>query len=376
MKKLVCLILTVLAFGCASESNLKKNTQVLWKSGENGYHTFRIPAINVTTKGTVLAFCEGRKQGRGDTGDIDMLVKRSTDNGKTWSEQQVIWDDGDNVCGNPCPITDTETGTIWLLMTWNRGDDHEKQIVALESKDTRRVYVTSSTDDGLTWAEPVEITSDVKDPNWTWYATGPGCGLQIENGPNKGRLVVPCDHIEADTKNYYSHIFYSDDHGKTWQLGGSTPQDQVNECLVAELPENKLLLNMRNYDRTKKNRQLAFSDDGGLTWTDQKFDTTLIEPICQAGFKRYSWAGDSSKSILLFSNPACDTSRIKMTIRKSYDEGNTWPEHLVLNSGPSAYSDITVTQDSNILCLYEAGIEHPYETIVLANIKESDISTK
>ena len=97
------------------------------------------------------------------------------------------------------------------------------------------MFVTHSTDDGLSWSDPREITADVKRDDWTWYATGPGSGIQIQHGPHQGRLVIPCDHIEAGTKRYYSHVIYSDDHGKSWQLGGSTPQHQVNECEVVEL---------------------------------------------------------------------------------------------------------------------------------------------
>jgi len=176
----------------------------VWQAGKDGYNTYRIPALAITAKGTVLAFCEGRKSGKGDAGNIDLLLKRTTDGGKTWSEQQVVWDDGDNTCGNPSPVVDRETGAIWLLSTWNRGDDREPQIINQQSKDTRRVYVTSSSDEGLTWASPKEITSDVKATSWTWYATGPGAGIQMAKGAHAGRLVIPCDHIEAGTKKYFS----------------------------------------------------------------------------------------------------------------------------------------------------------------------------
>ncbi len=244
----------------------------LYVSGEDGYHTYRIPALAVTSQATILAFCEGRKGSQGDAGDIDLLVKRSTDNGRNWGAQQIIWDDNGNTCGNPCAVVDRETGLISVLMTWNRGDDRESQIIAQTSRDTRRVFVTHSADDGLSWSKPREITSATKRADWTWYATGPGSGIQIEHGQHKGRLVIPCDHIEAGTKHYYSHVIFSDDHGQTWQLGGSTPRHQVNECEVVELCDGRLMLNMRNYDRSKKSRQVAVSDDGGLTWKEQRFD--------------------------------------------------------------------------------------------------------
>ncbi|MBN2311354.1 MAG: exo-alpha-sialidase, partial [Candidatus Hydrogenedentes bacterium] len=338
----------------------------LFVSGEGGYDTYRIPALMVTKDGTVLAFCEGRKGSSSDTGDIDMLVKRSEDNGATWTGQQIIWDDAGNTCGNPCPVVDRETGVVWLLMTWNRGDDHEKQIIALESRDTRRVFVTHSEDDGRTWAAPVEITADAKLPDWTWYATGPGAGIQIQHGPHAGRMIVPCDHIEAESKNYYSHVIYSDDHGKTWHLGGSTPEHQVNECAAVELLDGRLMLNMRNYDRAQSRRQVAVSDDGGLTWTDQHFDAALVEPICQAAIHRHRWPKGDAPGVILFSNPASPDKRVGMTVRAGFDEGKTWPSSLLLHEGPSAYSDLTTLPDGSAACLYEAGAKSAYESIVFA----------
>jgi sialidase-1 len=257
------------------------------------------------------------------------------------------------------------TYPIWLLMTWNLGKDHERQIIAQTSKDTRRVYVTHSQDDGVTWAAPREITADVKLPDWTWYATGPGSGIQIQQGPHQGRLVIPCDHIEAESKHYHSHVIYSDDHGATWQLGGRSPDHQVNECEVVEIANGRLMLNMRNYERSKKYRQIAISDDGGITWGDQRFDEALIEPICQAAIERYDGPDDDS-FVLLFSNPASQTDRVKMTVRASEDGGQTWPHARLLHEGPSAYSDLAVLQDGTIACLYEFGEQKPYERIGLA----------
>lgn len=130
----------------------------LWQCGSGGYHTYRIPALIISTHGTLLAFCEGRRHAQADNGNIDLLMKRSTDGGATWSEQQVVWRKDNSTCGNPCPVVDKQTGTLWLLMTWNRADDSEAQILQQTSLDTRRVFVTSSADDGLTWAAPSEIT--------------------------------------------------------------------------------------------------------------------------------------------------------------------------------------------------------------------------
>jgi sialidase-1 len=178
----------------------------LWISGKDGYDTYRIPALIVTNKGTVLAFCEGRKSGRGDSGDIDLLFKRSADNGQTWSDQEIIWDDNGNTCGNPSPVLDRRTGIIWLLMTWNHGDDCEPEIIEGTSRDTRRVFISHSDNDGISWSVPHEITADVRKDSWTCYATGPGAGIQLTKGAHAGRLMIPCDHIEAETKHYYSYV--------------------------------------------------------------------------------------------------------------------------------------------------------------------------
>ena len=344
--------------------------------GTGGYHTYRIPALAVTNKGTVLAFCEGRKLSWNDSGDIDLLARRSTDNGKTWSDTQIVWDDGMNCCGNPCVVVDKETGTIWLLSTWNRGDDHEGAIIAQKSKDTRRIFAIRSEDDGRTWSKPVEITGEVKKPDWTWYATGPGKGIQIENGPQKGRLVVPCDHIEAGTKRYFSHTIDSDDHGKTWKLGGSTPEDKVNECGVVELTGGRLMLNMRNYDRSKHARQTAVSDDGGTTWKDQKHDPALIEPICQAGILRHRWPQGDKPGVILFSNPASTNGRVKMTVRASFDDGATWPVSKLLFDGPGGYSDLATLADGRIACFYECGENNLAESIVFQILDPADLQSK
>jgi len=356
---------TVLGIPGAPASSLPLEQAAVYTSGQEGYHTFRIPSLLVTPRGTLLAFAEGRKASRSDTGDIDLLLKRSTDGGRTWSAPAVVWDDGPNTCGNPCPVVDRDTGTLWLLLTWNRGDDAEPRIIARTSHDTRRVFVTHSRDDGRSWAPPAEITAATKRPDWTWYATGPGAGIQIERGPHRGRLVIPCDHIEAGTKRYFSHVIFSDDHGKTWKLGGKSPRDQVNECEVVELTGHRLMLNMRNYDKSKQTRQTAVSGDGGATWSDQRHTPGLVEPICQASLRRLAWPEAGGKSLLLFSNPA-SIRREKMTVRLSEDDGASWTFARELHGGPAAYSCLAVLPDRWIACLYERGEKGPYETITFA----------
>ena len=345
----------------------------IFKSGSEGYNTFRIPSIITTDSGVVLAFAEGRKNSSSDSGDIDLVLKRSTDGGKTWGDLIVIRDDSTNVCGNPSPVIDRKTGKIFLLSTWNRGDDTESEIINMTSVDTRRVYVMNSIDEGLSWSKPIEITDKVKKPNWTWYATGPVHGIQIREGSKKGRMIIPCDHIEANTKKYYSHIIYSDDGGSSWNIGGTTPQDQVNECSVAEIGKGKLILNMRNYDRTQMNRKISISNDYGESWGDIYDDKALVEPICQASILRYSFKG-YGRNDLLFINPADKNKRLNMTLRLSSDLGRTWTREFLLHEGPSAYSDITKLRNGNIGCLFEAGENSPYEGIVYREVDVRDIN--
>lgn len=333
----------------------------LYVSGENGYHTYRIPALAVTDKGTILAFCEGRKNSRSDSGDIDIVLKRSFDSGKTWQQMQIIVDDGPNTAGNPAPVVDKSTGTIWLLLCKNMAEGPESMIIA--GKAPRTVWVTFSNDDGATWAEPKEITSDVKPSSWTWYATGPCHGVQLKNG----RMAIPCDHVAGTNSNYtesaHSHVIYSDDHGKSWKIGGVT-QAGTNESVVVQTVDSALYLNCRNYVGAKR-RAYARSFDNGNTFSQFGWADELVEPICQASVIRFTDAVSYDKNRILFSNPA-SANRELMTIRISYDECMTWNAGKVLHTGPAAYSDLCIAEDMSICCLYECGDSNPYETITFA----------
>ena len=170
-----------------------------------------------------------------DSGDIDLLVRRSGDQGRSWEKARVVWNDGQNTCGDPCPVVDQATGTIWLLMTWNLGTDEESTIMAGTSRDVRHAYVTSSTDDGLTWSVPVNISSQVRKPYWRWYATGPGNAIQLTRGPHQGRLLIPAnhsDHSDPTAHPYRTHVFWSDDHGASWQLGGVAADEPLARDVV------------------------------------------------------------------------------------------------------------------------------------------------
>ena len=326
----------------------------VYVSGQDGYHTFRIPSIVVTNSGTLLAFCEGRKTSQSDHGDVDLVLKRSTDGGRMWGPMQLIYEDGGSAkitIGNPTVVVDRQTGTVWLAFC----------------RDNDRVFVTHSDDDGATWAKPREITKDVKIDWWTWYATGPGHGTQLTRPPYKGRLMIPSNHTNAGKKQCWSHVFFSDDHGRSWQLGGNVPDDHTSEPEIVELVDGTLMMNTRNWPpREAHRRAVSLSTDGGKTWTEPYHDQTLITPHCQGSIIRYTAPPEYDKTRILFSNPASTRNREKMTVRLSYDEGKTWAVSKQIHAGPSAYSCLVVLPDMTIGCLYEGGQTHRREWIRLA----------
>jgi sialidase-1 len=351
--------------GCAepADNELKGLTQLdVFVAGQDGYNTFRIPSLLVTPRGTVLAFCEGRKDAPSDAGNIDLVLRRSTDGGATWGPLQVIADDGPHTMGNPCPVFDRQTETIRMLMTRNHGQDKEPQILSGTSRESRSVWTMSSTDEGRSWSPRVEITSQVKRPDWTWYATGPGVAIQLESG----RLVVPCDHFVAKSKLGRSHVIYSDDHGATWKIGG-VAGERVNECQVAELGDRSLLINMRHHPaRRGEGRAISISRDAGLTWTPPGIDPTLVEPGCQASLISLKDEQGHGPNRLLFSNPA-SAKRELMTVRLSEDGGKRWPRAQVLHAGPAAYSCLAKLAGQSAGCLYERGERGPYERITFGS---------
>jgi len=309
----------------------------VFTSGTEGYHTYRIPGVVLTGEGTLLAFCEGRKTGRGDHGDLDLVLRRSADGGKTWEPMQLVYEEGGTAeitIGNPCPVVDRETGTVWLPFC----------------RDNDRVFITQSTDDGRTWAPPVEITQDVKKPEWGWYATGPGHGIQLTSG----RMLIPCDCRDAKgevdwNKRGRSLVFYSDDHGQSWHLGGVTDLG-MDECEAVELADGSIVLSMRQY-RGPKQRAFATSADGGMTWSKPELHPEVHCPVCQSSILRYTLP-PNEKNRILYSGPG-GPGRSRMTVRLSYDEGRSWPVAKVIHEGSAAYSDLVALPDGTIGCLYE-----------------------
>jgi len=315
-------------------------------SGEGGYHTYRIPALVVSDKGTLLAFCEGRKTSASDAGDIDLLLKRSMDEGATWTDSQIVHEEGGDAeitIGNPCPMVDSSTDTVHLLFTRNN----------------QRVFYTSSQDDGNTWAEPREITEAFRGFNfpWTRVGTGPGHGLRLKSG----RLLAPIWLNERIRFNYRSAVVYSDDNGATWLAGGLVGPEvpDTNECMAVAMPDESVYLNMRATDT--RSRSVAQSTDGGETWSTPVTDEGLFDPVCQASVLR---VGER----VFFTNPS-GPGRANLLVRESDDGAKTWRILRIIHEGPSAYSDLAISRDGEtVFCLYECGATGPYEYLRLQSI--------
>lgn len=331
----------------------------IFTAGQDGYHTYRIPAI-ITTPNHVLAFCEGRREGRGDSGQIDLVLRRSSDGGATWSDLSVVASEDGYTTGNPAPVWVPETGEVLLLLTRNPASAHEKRILTGDDP-PRYIWITRSADEGATWSDPVDISATTRRADWRWYATGPCHAIRLQSG----RLLVPANHSKSpDHADWFSHVIYSDDHGATWAIGG-VHQGYTNESAVAELPDGRVYQNMRSYTGQKR-RRVSWSGDGGLTWTPDRTDEALIEPVCQASVL-YLPETAGFPGGLAFSNPASE-AREKMTVRLSLDGGETWAGARELHPGPSAYSDLVLLPDGALGCLYERGQESAYEQIVLDRV--------
>lgn len=346
------------------------------------YDTYHIPGIVVTAKGTVLAWCEAR-QGGGDWSDIRILLRRSTDDGKTWSRPQSIAAVPGPKRKNPFALrlkVDTAQVTYNnpVLIADKGGSVH--MLFCLEYE---RCFYQRSEDDGLSWSRPVEITATFdafkKDYAWKVLATGPNHSIQLRTG----RLVVPVWLSTGEGGNAHrpsvTATIYSDDQGKTWQAGGiAVPCTEEwinpNETVAIELHDGRVMLNVRNESKAHR-RLVVTSPNGASSWSTPRFDQALLEPICMAGIVRYEHAGDS---LILFSNPhnldggragkpqpGKSRARKNLSIKISRDEGSTWPVNKLLEDGPSAYSDLAVTKDGTILCFYGAGSKPSFSGSVL-----------
>ncbi len=324
-----------------------RSTQALFVSNDGSFKRYRIPSLLVTKKGTLLAICEGRVDGGGLTGNIDLVLRRSLDAGLTWQPLQKIADLGDDTLGNPCPVVDRETGTIWLPFTRSPGKFNEAQIVAGQSSGPTAVWVTRSDDDGATWSEPRDISVTTRQEKWGWYGTGPGIGIQLANG----RLLIPSYHTEPGSGMYRSHAIFSDDRGATWKLG-ETVGEHTAECQAIERHDGAVVLNMRGTNK-QFFRSIAISRDGGQSWSEPQLDRNLPEPACQASLLAEDNGGRvGNSSYWLFCNPPGATRR-NLTLRVSRDEGQSWPIAKLIDAGPTEYSSLVWLPDGQIGLLYE-----------------------
>lgn len=314
------------------------NAYDIFIGGQDGYHTYRIPAIISLPGDVIIAFCEGRKDSCSDYGDIDLVMKRSTDNGVTWSDLVILWDSGTDAIMNPMPIYDKDTGMLLLAVVLAR----------------REFYILNSTDLGATWNEPWHIQG-IKPVDWKFFGPSPGHGIQLTNG----RLLISGMYNTKEPNagdSWGSFTMYSDDDGLTWLIGHVFPLD-TNECLSVELWDESILTILRwNYKIGNANRvYTSVSTDRGETYSNIKPNPYLISPICQASIQRFTKNDTYTKNRLIFSNPANEVVRRVMTLKISYDEGNTWPVSRVLYKGPSVYSDLCVLPNMTICCIFERG---------------------
>lgn len=373
MKKIiiqVCILVSVIT-SFAQDQKIS-----VFVSGQEGYKSFRIPAIIKASNNDLLAFCEGRVNSSGDFGDIDIIMKRSKDNGTTWSNISVVANFDSLQAGNPAPVVDYTdpafpNGKIFLF--FNTGNNHEGEV--RKGKGVREVWYKTSVDNGITWSEAVNITTQTHRPNqpkfniaytynedWRSYANTPGHALQISSGKYKGRMYIAANHSEGAPKkgfeDYFAHGYYTDDHGKTFHISASINVPGSNESTAAELSNNRLMQNIRNQNGSIKSRLIAISNDGGAKWDSIYFDENLPDPVCEGsilniGFKK-------GQQILAFINAASKTKRDNLTLRISFDEGKTWKKSVVIDKSDdeksesfTAYSDIVLMKKNQIGILYE-----------------------
>lgn len=380
MKKVIRFFCIIILIVSSVKLVAQSKAEPVYVSGNEGYKSFRIPAIIKAPNGDLLAFCEGRVNGAGDFGDIKIVLKRSNDNGKTWSALQIVASNDTLQAGNPAPVVDLTDprfpkGRIFLF--YNTGNGHEGEL--RKGHGHRDVFYKTSVDNGKTWSEPTDITLQVNriyqpeiNPKWNFkqdwrsYANTPGHAMQFDNGKYKGRIYIAANHSSGDPKpelrDYKAHGYYTDDHGATFHLSETVPFEGSNESTAAQLTNNSLMMNSRN--QTGKYRIVSLSNDGGETWNTTFVDHNLPDPICEGSLLNIGTK--NGKSVLAFSNNDAIESRDSLTLRISFDEGKTWKKKFLIEPKNTGYSDIVKISKKEIGILYEAD---GYKEIKFAIVK-------
>ncbi|MDD2600436.1 MAG: sialidase family protein, partial [Kiritimatiellae bacterium] len=338
----------------------------LRKAGNDSCAAYRIPGLEVTPKGTLIAVYDARWKHGGDLpGDIDVGMSRSTDGGRTWSPMKIIMDMGKDPqwsydgIGDPCVVVDQKTGVIWVAALWSHGKrGWSGSGPGMTPEETGQFVLVKSEDDGVTWSGPINITEQIKDPEWPLVLASPGRGITMRDGT----LVIPSQYQDTleNKRMPYSTIVYSRDHGQSWKMG-SGARSNTTECRVVELGDGSLMLNMR--DNRGGSRAVCVTADLGTSWTEHSSSRkALPEPVCNAGLIRVEGKDNvTGKNMLIFLNPATTKGRYNMTLKVSLDEGVTWPaeHHLLLDGGRSAgYPSMAMIDSETLGVLYEGSRAH------------------
>lgn len=334
----------------------------VFTAGDDGYHTYRIPALIKAADGTLIALAEGRRAGAADTGDIEVVERRSDDGGCTWGPLIRVADDWHETVGNPVVTMDAATGRLVLITSWQPGLATEAEITAgTDPTAVRRVYVQTSDDQGATWTPRAEITSQVKDPSWTWWSTG-GHGVTLtRNADHPGRLVVPINYGDSSGMSG-AGIIYSDDHGGSWHIGATDDHiDGVlapNENSLAELNDGRIYLNARdNGGSDPATRVFTYSlHGGGFFSAPFRPRPDLIAPeIRGALLQDPGLPTGVSCAPLIFTAPDDPTARQHLALRRSGNGGWNWTTTTVIAPGLAGYTDLTKIDRTRLGVLYETG---------------------
>ncbi|MFM1794465.1 MAG: hypothetical protein RL642_850 [Bacteroidota bacterium] len=342
----------------ADQSNHAKRLGVaVRKAGDNNVHTYRIPGIIKTDKGTLISVYDIRYLSSVDLpGNIDVGMSRSVDNGKTWEPMKVVMDMGaphdNNGVGDPSILFDPVTKKIWVAALWSKGNRSIAGSLPGLSPDTTGQFVlVSSNDDGLTWTKPYSITPQIKNPVWHLFFNGPGNGITMKDG----KLVFAAQYWN-ENKMPYSTLIYSDDHGMTWKGNINGPKSNTTESQLIETTPGTLMLNMR--DNRGGFRSVATTNDMGKTWTEHGTSfSALQDPVCMGSIiKTGVNIGGTVQDIVFFSNPNTRSGRYNITIKASLNLGEQWlPQNQLLIDERQCYgySSLTPIDENTIGLLYE-----------------------